>query len=125
MASATQMLAGGVVMLALSPLLGERLAAAPSWRSIAAVGYLIVFGSIVAFSAYTYLLRATRPALATSYAYVNPLVAIALGAALGGEHVSATTWGAAAIIVTGVALLSITRAARRSAPRRNGRSRRP
>ena len=51
----------------------------PTLRSVVAVAYLIVFGSLVGFSAYGYLLRTTSPAVATSYAYVNPLVAMALG----------------------------------------------
>lgn len=115
MATAAQMLVGGAVMLALSPLLGERLAALPSGRSLAAVAYLIVFGSIVAFSAYGFLIRSTRPAIATSYAYVNPLVAIALGIWLGGEQASAVTWVAAAIVISGVVILSRARAARAAA----------
>jgi drug/metabolite transporter (DMT)-like permease len=110
MATACQMLAGGCAMLALSPLMGERLAAMPSGRSLLAVAYLIVFGSILAFSAYGFLIRNTRPAIATSYAYVNPLVAIALGIWLGGEEASATTWVAAAIVIAGVVILSRARA---------------
>jgi len=115
MANAAQMVVGGVAMLALSPLLGERVTAMPSGRSLAAVAYLIVFGSIVAFSAYGYLLRNTRPAVATSYAYVNPLVAIALGVWFANEQASATTWAAAAIIIAGVAILTRARASAASA----------
>jgi len=117
MATAAQMLAGGVVMLALSPALGERLHGMPSTRSLLAVGYLIVFGSIVAFSAFGYLIRATRPSIATSYAYVNPLIAIALGVWLAGARASAVTWGAAGIVVAGVVILSSRGAA---APGRRG-----
>ncbi|WP_437275506.1 drug/metabolite exporter YedA [Sorangium sp. So ce375] len=106
MAVAAEMLAGGVVMLGVSALSGEHLAAAPSARSLLALAYLTLFGSIVALSAYTYLLRNTRPAIATSYAYVNPIVAIALGVLLGGERASATTWAAAAIVGAGVVIVS-------------------
>lgn len=109
MANAAQMIAGGAAMLALGFLLGERIPAEPSMRSIGAFLYLIFFGSIVAFSAYGYLLRNTRPAVATSYAYVNPLVAIGLGVLFAGEVASATTWGAAVIIVAGVAILTRAR----------------
>ncbi|KYG01308.1 hypothetical protein BE21_06305 [Sorangium cellulosum] len=109
MAVAAEMLAGGAVMLGISALAGERLAAPPSARSLLALGYLTVFGSIVALSAYTFLLRSTRPAIATSYAYVNPIVAIALGILLGGERASATTWAAAAVIGAGVILISRSR----------------
>ncbi|WP_441292316.1 drug/metabolite exporter YedA [Sorangium sp. KYC3313] len=106
MAVAAEMLAGGAVMLGVSALSGEHLAAAPSSRSLLALAYLAVFGSIVALSAYTYLLRSTRPAIATSYAYVNPIVAIALGVLVGGERASATTWAAAAIVGAGVVIVS-------------------
>lgn len=110
MANAAQMLAGGVAMLGVSAVLGERIPEAPSMRSLLAVGYLVVFGSIVGFTAYGFLLRSTRPAIATSYAYVNPLVAIALGAALGGELVATTTWVAAAVILAGVAIVARAKA---------------
>ncbi|AUX45535.1 uncharacterized protein SOCE26_070290 [Sorangium cellulosum] len=112
MAVAAEMLAGGAVMLGISALSGEQLAGGASARSLLAVGYLVVFGSIVALSAYTFLLRNTRPAIATSYAYVNPIVAIALGIWLGGERASAATWAAAAIIGVGVVIVSRARPGR-------------
>ncbi|EYF03613.1 drug/metabolite exporter YedA [Chondromyces apiculatus] len=111
MANAAQMLTGGAVMLVVSFALGEPFPTAPSTRSLLAVGYLIVFGSIVAFSAYGFLLRHARPAVATSYAYVNPLVAIVLGAMLAGELVATSTWVAAGIILAGVAIVAQARAA--------------
>ena len=67
---------------------GERLAGPPSVRAMLALGYLIVFGSLIAFSAYLFLLGRVRPALATSYAYVNPAVAVALGVGLAGEQIT-------------------------------------
>ncbi|KYF65202.1 hypothetical protein BE15_46335 [Sorangium cellulosum] len=109
MAVAAEMLAGGAVMLGISAVAGERLAAAPSSRSLLALAYLVVFGSIVGLSAYTYLLRNTRPAIATSYAYVNPIIAIALGVLLGGERASAAIWVAAAVIGAGVLIVSKAR----------------
>ncbi|MGK4003152.1 drug/metabolite exporter YedA [Sorangium sp. So ce1036] len=112
MAVAAEMLTAGAVMLGISALLGEQLAAAPSPRSLLALAYLAVFGSIVALSAYTFLFRNTRPAIATSYAYVNPIVAIALGILLGGERASAATWAAAVIIGAGVILVSRARPSR-------------
>jgi drug/metabolite transporter (DMT)-like permease len=114
MSTAAQMLAGGAAMLMIGALRGESFAAAPSLRSLAAVGYLTFFGSIIAFSAYGYLLRNTRPALATSYAYVNPVIAIVLGVVVGGESVATITWVAAAVILVGVAVL--TRAKHREKP---------
>jgi hypothetical protein len=73
-------------------------------RAWLAFAYLVVFGSIVAFSAYAYLLRTTRPAIATSYAYVNPLLAVLLGVAVGHEHLAPTALVATLLVVSGVAL---------------------
>jgi len=109
MAAASQMLTGGIVLLGLSVMRGETLHAVPSGRSLLALAHLIVFGSLVGFTAYGYLLRNARTAIANSYAYVNPIVAIVLGAALAGEAVSPTTWIAAAIILSGVAVLGLAR----------------
>jgi drug/metabolite transporter (DMT)-like permease len=109
MATATEMLTGGASMLLIGLLHGDRLTAVPSARSLLALAYLVFFGAIVAFSAYGFLLRSTRPAIATSYAYVNPVIAVALGALLGGEHVGAMTWGATAIVLAGVAILAAAR----------------
>jgi drug/metabolite transporter (DMT)-like permease len=112
MATATEMLTGGALMLAFGVARGEHVTQAPSTRAVVALVYLVLFGSMVAFSAYTYLLRRARPAVATSYAYVNPLVAIAIGVGIGGEHIGALGWVAAAVIVAGVALISLGRARR-------------
>jgi drug/metabolite transporter (DMT)-like permease len=65
-----------------------------------------VFGSLLGFTAYGYLLRRTRLAIANSYAYVNPIVAIVLGALVLGEPVSALTWVATVIILAAVAVIS-------------------
>lgn len=109
MGSATEMLAGGCLMLLVSLLLGERLVDAPSLRSIGAWGYQVIFGSLFGFTAHMFLLGRVRPALATSYAYVNPLVALFLGWALAGESITARTLVAAAIIVTGVVIITSSR----------------
>jgi len=111
MASAAQMLAGGVVILLLAVLHGERMTHVPSPRSVAALAYLIALGSIVAYSAYQFLLSRVRPTLAASYAYVNPVVAVGLGAALAGESVSPRAVGALALILSGVAMLALRRQA--------------
>lgn len=107
MASATEMLIGGVVMLGLSLVLQEKFTAPPSMQSILVLLYLIIFGSLIAFTAYGYLLRRVRPALATSYAYVNPAVAVILGISLAGEHLTPIGFLAMCVILTGVALLSL------------------
>src|SRR6267142_3844862 len=111
MASAAQMLAGGTVILAVALLHGERLHAVPSAHATLALGYLIVAGSIVAYSAYQYLLSRVRPTLAASYAYVNPVVAVGLGAAVAGESVAPRAVGALALILSGVAMLALRRQA--------------
>lgn len=105
MSSAAQMLGGGLLLMIASFALGERLLAPPSPKALAALAYLIVFGSFVAFTAYQFLFHRVRPALATSYAYVNPVVALALGAWLAGEHVGALEVAAMTVIVAGVALV--------------------
>jgi len=109
MGSAAQMICGGAGILLVSLLRGERFAQLPGPRSIAAVAYLVVFGSIIAFSAYGYLLANVRPAVATSYAYVNPLVAVGLGAALAHETIAPSALGALALILCGVGLLAFRR----------------
>lgn len=73
--------------------------------------YLVVFGSLVAFSAYLYLLKTVRPALATSYAYVNPVVAVGLGVAFAGERIGSAEWLAMAVIVLAVVWISLPRRA--------------
>jgi drug/metabolite transporter (DMT)-like permease len=103
MAAATQMLGGGAVLAGASWLRGEHFAASPSARSVGALAYLAVFGSLVAFSAYLYLLARVRPAIASSYAYVNPVVALFFGAALGGEAVPRVALLATPLILASVA----------------------
>jgi len=102
MSAACQMLGGGLVMCVVALLRGERPVGPPTGAALAALGFLVVFGSLVAFSAYGYLLRTTRPAVATSYAYVNPVVALGLGAALGGEPLTRARILACALTLTGV-----------------------
>ncbi len=107
MAGAAQMVTGGAVVLVVSLLIGERITAMPSWQSVAAVLYLGVFGSLVGFTSYVYLLGRVRPALATSYAYVNPVIAVLLGIWVLGERITMIGVAAMAIIVAGVALVII------------------
>ncbi|PYE55335.1 drug/metabolite exporter YedA [Deinococcus yavapaiensis] len=104
MGSAAEMLTGGALILALSVLFREQWHA-PTTASLVALAYLVVFGSIVAYSAYLYLLENTRPAVATSYAYVNPVVAVILGVGFGGEALTSLGWAALAVIIGGVVLV--------------------
>lgn len=106
MAAAAQMLCGGAMLIALGLAMGERLPAAPTAHGTAALIYLALFGSIVGFGAYIWLLNHVRPALASSYAYVNPPIAVLLGAWLGGEHFNLHDLGALAAILVGVVVIS-------------------
>lgn len=105
MGAATPMLAGGALMLPVSAAMGESLPRALSATAVLAWGYLVVFGSVVGFAAYNYLLRHTRPAVAMSYAYVNPILAVALGAAVAGEGLPATTVVSVVLVLCALALL--------------------
>lgn len=113
MASACEMLAGAVGFWSLAAATGEDVAR-PSRSSALAVGYLIVFGSVIAYSAYQHLLAHSRPAVAISYAYVNPVVAVLLGTLLLDE---ALTWGlAVALPLVVVSVVLITGARDEGAP---------
>ena len=103
-----QMIAGGVALLLLGALTGEpsRLEmAAVSTRSVVAFGYLVIFGSLVGFSAYSWLVTVAAPARVATYAYVNPVIAVLLGWALAGEAITTRILIAAAVIVGAVALI--------------------
>ena len=77
---------------------------------LVALLYLMVFGSMIGFSAYAYLLARARPTVATSYTYVNPVIAVVLGVALAGERLTTASVTGAALIVAAVALVVRTRA---------------
>ena len=112
MASAAQMLCGGVAMCIVGAAIGERFHGLPSAHALAAFAYLIVFGSIVGFSAYIWLLHHVRPALAGSYAYVNPAIAVALGAWLAHERFGAHELVAMGVILLGVVAITFAKAAK-------------
>lgn len=111
LATGMQMLGGGLAFLVVGTASGE-------WRNldVSAISraswigflYLLTFGSLLGFTAYIYLLRATTPAKAATYAYVNPVVAVLLGWAVAGELLTARTLVAAAIILAGVAIITLT-----------------
>jgi drug/metabolite transporter (DMT)-like permease len=110
MSAAGQMLCGAGWMLAASLVTGERMTQAPSQDALLAVLYLAFFGSIVAFTAYVWLLKNVRPALATSYAYVNPPIAVLFGVLLLGERFTTHDLGAMAVILVGVVIITLSRA---------------
>ncbi|WCD81390.1 MULTISPECIES: drug/metabolite exporter YedA [Pseudomonas] len=107
MASAVEMLAGGAALLLGSALSGERMETLPTPAGWAALAYLVVFGSIIAFSSYLYLLKNVRPAAATSYAYVNPAVAVLLGVLFAGEHIGGEEGLAMLVIISAVVLIGL------------------
>ncbi|WP_430446841.1 MAG: drug/metabolite exporter YedA [Pseudomonas piscis] len=107
MASAAEMLVGGVVLLLGSLLRGERLEAMPALEGWLALAYLAGFGSIIAFNAYMYLLKHVRPAAATSYAYVNPAVAVLLGIVFVGESIGFEEALAMLVIISAVVLIGL------------------
>ena len=106
-ASAVQMLAGGVVITLLGLVLGE----AAQWRwssaGIGALAYLIVFGSIVGFTAYAYALRHASATIVGTYAYVNPVVAVLLGWLILREAITARTIGAMVLILGAVLMIQL------------------
>lgn len=111
--TAAQMLAGGAALLGLGAVTGEVGtfdAVAVTTRSVLAVGYLAVFGSLVGFSAYVWLLQHARPAVVATYAYVNPVVAVALGCALNAEPFTPRMAVAAGLIIGAVVLITTSRA---------------
>ncbi len=119
MGTAIEMIAGGILLALVGFLAGESARLNlnnVSSNSAFAFIYLILFGSIVGFSAYTWLLRVVSPARVSTYAYVNPVIAVSLGWAMAGEALTLRTLISAAIIIASVALITIMR----GQPRKEG-----
>jgi drug/metabolite transporter (DMT)-like permease len=102
-ATAYEMLAGGLVMLPISVFTVHHFS--PSAASIAGWVYLVTFGSIVGYTAYVWLLANAPLGMVSTYAYVNPVVAIVLGVLFRGEHLTILLLVGAAIIVVAVAIV--------------------
>lgn len=102
---ASEMLCGGAVLMLISLALGEQFTWPAQPLALAAWLYLVVFGSLIAFSAYLYLLAHASPAMATSYAFVNPVIALLLGVSFGGEAVTGGEWIACGVVLFGVFLI--------------------
>ncbi len=112
LATAMEMLTGGAMLALMGTVIGEwsRLNLADaSFKSLVSVLYLIVFGSLVAFSAYTWLLKNASPARVSTYAYVNPVIAVFLGWALADEVLNSRIFVAAAVIILAVILITTYR----------------
>jgi drug/metabolite transporter (DMT)-like permease len=108
-ATAAQMLAGGVMMLAIGTIRGEWTQVGFSTRSALAFGYLSTVGAIGGFVAYTYALRHLPVSLVSLYAYINPVIAVALGVAVLGEPFTSRMALAAALVFGGVAIVRAPR----------------
>lgn len=109
MGFASEMLLGGAFLCAIGLAKGENFDAAITLPAFFAWSYLVVAGSLLAFTAYMYLLSKVTPALASSYAYVNPVIAVALGVLLAGETVAPRAMLAMAIILASVLLITLAR----------------
>lgn len=105
--SAWQMAIGSVISLAIGFSIGERFTHVPSLQATAAMLYLALFGSIVAYSAFVWLIKHVRPALATSYAYVNPPIALLLGVLLLNEPLNSHTLVAMTLIIVSIGIVTI------------------
>jgi drug/metabolite transporter (DMT)-like permease len=108
LASGMEMLAGGALLLGLSALTGDMRQVVPSavtFKSLASFAYLVVFGSLVAFTCFAWLLKVTSPNKVATAGYVNPMVAVFLGWAFGGETLSTGSWIASLVIVASVVLI--------------------
>lgn len=109
MGFASEMLAGGAVLMLISLGVGEGIALPLDPKAVAAWVYLVVFGSLIAFNAYMVLLAEAPASLASSYSFVNPVIAMLLGVAIAGEHISGYEWLAAGVVLGGVVLLLMGR----------------
>jgi drug/metabolite transporter (DMT)-like permease len=104
---ASEMILGGLVLLFMSAITGEPVPVSIDVRAAWSWLYLVVFGSLLAFNAYMVLLEKAPPALASSYSFVNPVIALGLGVLFAEEVVSAWEWNSAAVIVIGVMLIVV------------------
>lgn len=102
---ASEMICGGAVLLGLSAFAGEQPTWPPQPIAVAAWFYLVGFGSLIAFNAYMLLLARAPAGLASSYTFVNPVIAMLLGVAVAGEVVSSFEWTAAGVVLVGVVLM--------------------
>ena len=109
MGFASEMLLGGAFLMLLGFLMGEKFNTPITVNAWLAWSYLVVAGSLLAFTAYMYLLSAVPPALAGSYAYVNPVIAVILGVMLGGEQIGGREMIAMTVILGSVILLTTAR----------------
>lgn len=110
--TSSQMLAGGITLILVSLLSGDASGFDPSNitpQALWAMAYLILFGSVVAYSAYIWLMKHVSPTLASTYAFINPVVAVILGWTMASEVLSLQTLIAAGVIISAVVILTFTK----------------
>jgi drug/metabolite transporter (DMT)-like permease len=120
--AALQMIAGGGAVIVLGSALGEWSRWHLSGRGAGAIAYLVVFGSILGYSAYTYALRHASPTMVGTYAYVNPVIAVLLGWLILAEPVTARTFLAMALILGAVVWIQFSHTIGRLGGRADGRT---
>ncbi|NVM91645.1 drug/metabolite exporter YedA [Variovorax sp. SG517] len=109
MGFASEMLCGGVVLMGMAAVSGETMSWPPQPMALAAWAYLVVFGSLIAFNAYMVLLARAPAALAASYTFVNPVIAMLLGVWIANEAVTRFEWYAVVVVLAGVLLMLFKR----------------
>jgi len=117
MTNAAEMIAGGTLLLLFHLFVNKQGLGPLTLSSMGAVLYLAIFGGIIVYSAYMYLLHHVSSTLATSYAYVNPVVAVGLGFGLGGEHLGIVALLALVVILVGAGCILL-----RQKPQNEGRN---
>src|SRR5262249_7368985 len=110
MGNAAEMFAGGIMLVTLGLVRGEHISTPVTGHAVLALGYLITFGSLGAMTAYLYLLKTVKPSLATSYALVNPVIAMFLGVLIGGEQVNPMVFVSMPLILIGIGLVALNKA---------------
>ncbi len=102
----TELFIAGIVITLFGIFFGEKVPTQASWQAIGAWLYLSIFGSLIAFSAYMYLVNTVHIVVATSYAYVNPIIAVLLGISFGNETISALGISGMVVILAGVGIIA-------------------
>lgn len=123
-----QMLAGSLSLLLVGIIRGEYSTfdpAAVSANSMFALGYLVIFGSLIGYTAYSWLLKNAQPAMVATYAYVNPVVAVILGWLIAGESMTAQMLIAAGIILMSVVLITSTKSGTKEEEEEDGSDEHP
>jgi drug/metabolite transporter (DMT)-like permease len=113
---APMLLGGSIVMFLAGLVSGESVQSAPEFKASLALLYLTLFGSIIGFGSYYFLLGNTSPVLASSYAYVNPIIAVLLGWMLAGDALTGQTFVAGLFILTAVVIITISRSQPKEVP---------